>query len=546
MNVGVRARLALLAGPFAFLAVLFGWPVADIVVTGLRVDGRWQVDAALDAIGQHLDTLAFTVGQAALSTLVTLVLALPGAWALSRFRFRGRWLVRVLVTVPFVLPTVVVATAVRALVGPQGLLGDWVRLDESLAAIVLAHAFFNYAVVVWVVGERWSHLDRRVEEAARVLGSGRVAVLRRVTLPLLAPSVLAASVLVFLFCFTSFGVVVLLGGPSQMTIEVAIARSVSAVLDLPGAAALSLVQLGAVAALLVVHGRLRDRSARDGSAVEQAPEALVATPVRSRGERWALLGVLASMVLFLGGPLAVLVERSFRVGDGYGLAWYRGLSETARGSTLFVPPLEAVRTSLGYAAVATAVSLVVGIAASVAVAARRDRLSRVADALLALPLGASAVTVGLGFLVALDRPPLDLRGSAILVPLAHALIGVPFVVRSLVPVLRSIDPRLREAASMLGAGAWRRWRDIDLALAGRAVFAGGGFAFAISLGEFGATSVLARTDTPTVTMAIGRFLGRPGAASFGQAAAMSVVLLLITAGVVLVAQRGRLGAVGSF
>lgn len=543
MNLGVRARLVLLAGPALFLGVFFAWPVTDIVLTGLRPDGRWAFGDALDAVNANLDTLAFTFWQAALSTVVTVVLALPGAWALARFRFPGRWLVRVLVTVPFVLPTVVVATSIRALVGPQGLLGSWVRLDDSLAAIVLAHAFFNYAVVVWVVGERWSHLDRRVEEAARMLGDGRWAVIRRVTLPLLAPSLMAVSVLVFLFCATSFGVIVLLGGPEHATLEVAIARSVSTVLDLPGAAALSIVQLVAVAALLIVHGRLRDRR---GTPLHQAPEALSARSPASAGEWLALGGVLASMAVLLAMPLAVLVERSFRVGDGYGLAWYRGLSESARGSTLFVPPIEAVRTSLGYATVAAGVALVIGVTASVAVAARRDRLARTADMALALPLGASAVTVGLGFLVALDRPPLDLRGSTVLVPLAHALIGVPFVVRILVPVLQSVDPRLREAAGVLGAGPWRRARDIDLALAGRAILVAGGFAFAISLGEFGATTVLARTDTPTVTVAIGRFLGRPGAASFGQAAAMSVVLLVITAVVVVVSQRGRVGDIGAF
>ena len=543
MNLGLRARGLVLLLPAAFLGVVFVWPVANILATGLRPEGRWALGDAADAIGRNLDTLAFTVWQAALSTLLTFALAMPGAWALSRFRFRGRGLVRVLVTVPFVLPTVVVATAVRGLVGPQGVLGSWIRLDESLTAIVAAHAFFNYAVVVWVVGERWSHLDRRVEEAARVLGDGRWRAIRRVTLPLLVPSMLAAAVLVFLFCATSFGVVVLLGGPEHATIEVAIARSTRTVLDLPGAAALSVVQLASVAALLLVHARLRDR--RESTA-RQAPAAEVARPPSGAGERLALGAVLASMAAFLGAPLLVLVERSFRVGDVYGLAWYRGLSESARGSTLFVPPLEAVRTSLSYAVVAAAFALVIGVLASVAVAARHDRLSRGADTVLALPLGTSAVTVGLGFLVALDRPPLDLRGSAVLVPLAHALIGVPFVVRALVPVLRSIDPKLREAAGVLGAGPWRRLLDIDLAMAGRAVLAAGGFAFAISLGEFGATTVLARTDTPTVTVAIGRFLGRPGAASFGQAAAMSVVLLVITAGAVALSQRGRVGDVGAF
>lgn len=535
-------RLALLAGPIAFLAVLFVWPVLGIVGTGLRDGGRWRLDDGLSAIADHLDTLAFTGWQALLSTALTLALALPLTWALSRHRFPGRSALRVAVALPFVLPTVVVAAAVRGLVGPQGALASWVQLDESLLAIVLAHAFFNCAVVVWVVGERWSHLDRRVEEAARVLGSGRLDVLRRVTLPLLAPSLLAAGLLVFLFCATSFGVVVLLGGPEHRTVEVAIARSATSLADLPAAAALSMLQIAAVAALLVVQGRLRDRA--DGPVRLQA-EVLAAVPVRGVRANAAVAVAVAPAAVFVALPLAVLVERSFRVGDGYGLEWYRSLSESARGSTLFVPPLEAIRTSLAYAALATVVATGIGVAAAVAIAVRRDRLGRAADTFLALPLGTSAVTVGLGFLVALDRAPLDLRGSTALVPLAHALLGVPFVVRAVVPAIRAVDPRLREAAGVLGAGPWRRARDIDLALAGRAVLVGGAFAFAMSLGEFGATSILARSDTPTVTVAIGRFLGRPGAASFGQAAAMSVVLLVLTSAAVLVAGRGRIGAVGS-
>jgi thiamine transport system permease protein len=534
MAIGVRPRLLLLVVPAVFLGVLFAWPLVAIVVTGLRAGGAWQFDAAFDAVREHLDTLAFTTWQAALSTVLTFALALPAAWALARMQFRGRGLVRALVVLPFVLPTVVVAAAVQGLVGPQGILATWVRLDESLLAIVLAHAFFNYAVVVWIVGERWGQLDRRVEEAATMLGSPRVEVLRRITLPLLAPSLLAAATLVFVFCFTSYGVVVLLGGAQHATIEVAIAREATALFDLPAAAALSLLQLTAVAVLLVAHNRLRDRSS---TTLTLAPGSLTARPPQTPGERLALTAVLGSMLLFLGVPLLVLVERSFHVGDGYGLAWYRQLSASAEGSTLFVPPLDAVRTSLSYAAVAMVVAVVVGGLAAVAVAARPDRLGRGADAALALPLGASAVTVGLGFLVALDEAPLDLRGSAALVPLSHALLAVPFVLRAVVPALRSIDPRLREAAGVLGAGPWRRARDVDLALARRAVLVGAAFAFAISLGEFGATSVLARVDTPTVTVAIGRFLGRPGAANFGQAAAMSVVLLVMTAIAALVAGR---------
>lgn len=545
-GLSTRARVALLAAPALFLGALYVYPVASIVGLGVRDGGRWNLGeiAGLAGDASFRGVLGFTVGQAVLSTLVTLALGLPGAWVLARFDFPGRALVRAAVTVPFVLPTVVVASAFLALAGPRGVLAPAVRLDGSVAAIVVAHAFFDYAIVVRLVGGLWARLDPRVEDAARALGASRSQVLRHITLPLLRPAIASAAVLVFLFTFTSFGVVALLGGPEHATLEVEIARTTRQLLDLPRAAALAVVQLLTVAALLVVQARLRDR-ARSGP-LALAPATTTARRPRTAGERTALGANLAVMAGLLGAPLVVLVERSFRVGDGYGLAWWRALGTSARGSTLFVTPWVSVRTSLGYAAVAAAIALVIGGAAAVAVAARTDRLGRAADTVLALPLGTSAVTVGFGFLVALDTPPLDLRGSWWIVPLAHALVGVPFVVRTLVPALRAVEPRLREAAATLGAPPGRVWREIDLPLVGRAALVAGGFAFAVSLGEFGATTVLGRDDSPTVPLAIARFLGRPGEANFGQAMAMSVVLLVVTVVVVVGADRGRVGDVGAF
>ena len=533
-----RVRVLLLIAPALFLGCFFLWPVGAIVDTGLRPGGRLDLSPILDVVTQRptRHVIGFTVWQAALSTVETFAVALPGAWALGRVEFPGRRLVRAAVVLPFVLPTVVVAVAMKSLIGRRGVLSSVVELDDSLAAIVAAHVFFEYAIVARVVGGQWARLDRRVEDAARSLGASPSQVLRHVTLPLLRPALLSAATLVFLFTATSFGIVVLLGGPQHATLEVAIARA-AAQAQLPAASALAVVQLVAVVAMLAVEARLRER--RHG-----AP-GFVAEPAAGRRrlpgrQRAGLVAVLASMLVLLGGPLAVLVERSLRVGDGYGLDWYRRLGTSDRASILFVSPWASIRTSLLYASIAAVLALVLGGAAAVALSARRDRLARSGDTLLALPLGTSAVTLGLGFLVALDTPPLDLRGSRWLVPIAHALIGVPFVVRVLMPALRSVDQRLREVAATLGATPWRVWREVDLALAWRAVLLAGGFAFAISLGEFGATTVIGRSDTPTVPIAIGRFLSQPGAGSFGQAAAMSVVLLVLTGAAVLLADRRRL------
>ncbi len=249
------------------------------------------------------------------------------------------------------------------------------------------------------------------------------------------------------------------------------------------------------------------------------------------------------MAVLLGAPILELVRRSF----SSGLDAYRDLTRTSSG--FLEPPINAVWTSLRYAVIATLVSLIVGGAAAFALAGahrRRQRSRWLLDLLVMLPLGVSAVTVGFGFLVALDSPPLDLRTSPAIIPIAHALIAIPFVVRVMLPVLQAIDPRLREAAAMLGAAPRRVWLEIDLRMAARAALVAAGFAFAISLGEFGATLFIVRPDTTTLPVAIYRLLGRPGAANFDQAMAASVVLMLLTAASVLVIERLRVRDVGEF
>jgi thiamine transport system permease protein len=133
-----------------------------------------------------------------------------------------------------------------------------------------------------------------------------------------------------------------------------------------------------------------------------------------------------------------------------------------------------------------------------------------------------------------------------LVPIAQALIATPFVVRTLLPVLRSIDQRLREAAATLGATPRRVWQEVDLPIVGRALLVAAGFSFAIAVGEFGATVFVARAQFPTMPVAIFRLLGRPGVTNFGQAMAMSTILMVVTASAILLIDRLRVGQVGRF
>ncbi|MFF4056762.1 ABC transporter permease [Streptomyces sp. NPDC001668] len=541
---GSAARLGLMAVPVAFFAVFFAWPVAAIMARGLKTGGSWQFGRITDVLTQPdiRHVLWFTTWQALASTALTLLIALPGAYAFARFDFPGKQVLRAVVTVPFVLPTVVVGTAFLALVGRGGLTDDlWgVRLDTTVWAILLAHVFFNYAVVVRTVGGLWAQLDPRQEEAARMLGASRLTAWRTVTLPALAPAVAAAALMVFLFTFTSFGVVQILGGPTFSTLEVEIYRQTSEIFDLPTAAVLTLIQFVAVGAVLALHAwtvRRRESALRlvDASGTARRP--------RGAGEWGLLAGVVGSVAVLLLLPLAVLVQRSL---DAPGFGYYRALT-SADGGVFLVAPIQAVGNSLEYALAATAIAVLVGGLAAAALT-RRDagRFVRGFDALLMLPLGVSAVTVGFGFLISLDEPPLDLRQSWILVPLAQALVGVPFVVRTMLPVLRAVDHRLREAAAVLGASPWRVWREVDLPMVRRALLIAAGFAFAVSLGEFGATVFIARPDNPTLPVAVARLLGRAGDLNYGQAMALSTILMVVCAVALLVLERLRTDRTGEF
>ncbi len=511
------ATLAALTPPVVVLGLFFAWPLVAIARRGLA----WSALSRVLGAPVIWRVAWFTWWQAAASTVLTLAAAAPITYALSRFSFRGRHAVLALVGVPFVLPTVVVAVAFQATLPA--------RWQQSVTAILLAHVFFNIAVVVRTVVPAWQQLDGRYEDAGRTLGASRWRATRTIAGPLLRGPALAAAAIVFLFSFTSFGVIKLLGGPRHATLEVELYRRAVQQVDVGAACALGVVQLLAVVAVLRLWARAeRRRTPPAAIGVTQIPDAT------RRGERWFVGAAVGVTLALLALPMARLVGRSLTVGGhGYSMRWYRTLSSSGAGTTRAVRPFSAFRTSFTTALWATFIAVVVGGCAAVALSSLRrrapdgrSRASRLADVGLMLPLGTSAVTIGLGLFVAFGSPPLDLRGSAVMIPLAHALVGIPFVVRAVAPSIASIDPRLRDAAATLGSSRWRSFLTIDVPLARRTLVAGAGMAFAVSLGEFGATSFLARRAGRTVPLVIADLLGRPGASSVGQAEALAVLLAL--------------------
>jgi len=538
-------RILLWVPPLSFLAILFFFPLSKI----LALTFDFQTLTA-DNLQLAFRVLRFTLYQAVLSTLLTLLLGLPSAYLFARFDFRGKSFLRALTAVPFMLPTVVVASSFNAIWGGRGLFSFFFPSfnlhPSAFTLILLAHVFYNATIVIRVVGNALSSLDPKLEAAARSLGADSFRVWWNVILPLLRPSLLASSLLVFLFDFTSFGVILLLGGSQFSTLEVEIYLRVLKLPNLSLAALLSVIQLLCTLLFSLLYTRLVTRNPQ-----QLNPRPVLLSPKTFKQRVFVSLFCLLLSTFFLA-PLSALPFRSlFRleadrgqrgeVQYGFTTDYYTELFVNRRGSVFYVPPIQATANSLTYAGATVILSLLLGFPAAFALA-RPTRLEKVLDPLIMLPLGSSAVMLGLGFIITYGQ----WLTSPLLVPFAHTLVALPFVIRVLQPAIASIPERLRQAAAALGASPFEVWKTIDLPILRRATLSAATFAFTISLGEFGATLLISRPEYPTIPVAIERFLSQPGGLNYGQAMAMATILMSLTLVGILLIEKFRLPKSGEF
>jgi thiamine transport system permease protein len=534
--------------PLLFLGLFFLYPLISIFGMALRSTWQGWDNFPWQRVGS---ILGFTFFQAALSTFLTILIGLPAAFLFGRYDFKGKKVFRVLFTLPFILPTVVVAAGFNAIIGPHGLINlflmqIWhlsqppIQVLNTLAAILLAHVFYNTAVVIRTVGSSLEQIDPRLEQASRTLGASPRRSFWEVTLPLLRSSLMSAALVVFLFDFTSFGVILLMGGPQFTTLEVEIYFQTMQLLNLPMAAWLSAIQLGCTLILIILILRCGG-----DLPIPVAPRLSHGTyrQIKFWGEKLFLIIMLVLLVALLVMPLAALILRSFTKLDdlspgnhlisNFTLQYYRELFINRQLSFFYVPPVEALRNSLFYAMAASALALIFGSLATYALL-QKSRWNKYFDPLIMLPMGTSAVTLGLGFIVVFATLPNARDFYPILIPIAHSLVALPFVVRVMHPALASIPSSLKQAAATLGASPWQVWFKVELPIASRAAAVAGLFAFTVSLGEFGATAFLSRPDIPTLPVAIYRFLSQPGSLNYGQALAMATILMVLCALVMLI------------
>jgi thiamine transport system permease protein len=519
-------RKLLWALPLTFVAVLFYWPITRI--TSLGFAGDWLETLLLP---KNQNIVWFTLWQAALSTLITLVIAIPGAYLLYRKSFPGQQAIRALITVPFVLPSIVVAVGFTVF---RNLHDFWIDLgftflENPVYWIIAAHVFVNYSIAVRTIGGVWSTMDSEIEEAAELDGAGRIRTLVSISLPQLRQAIFSAAALVFLFSATSFGIVLVLGGGQVQTIETAIYFAATQFLDLEAAAALVLIQTLITALAFLVGSSL----AKGTVGLEQVSEGARRPKVDLRDLPAALLtGVIVVGLLVM--PMLLVVVESFRVGDGFGLQNFMNLSTRGARDLLNISVIDAAGNSIRNMVIAASIAFVLGTLISWLLVRTKQKFL---DLLFLVPLGISSVVLGFGFLISFDADWFPLRSSWFIVPLAQALIALPMVIRLVYPALISIGKEPIEQASLDGASSFQIWRFVESGMIKGVLLTSLGYAAIISVGEFGASSFLAYGSEGTIPTLLFRLIARPGEQNYGMAMAVSAILIAFSFLVVYLSSR---------
>ena len=519
-------RKLLWAIPLTFVAVLFYWPVVRF--TSLGFSGDWLVALTEP---KTLEIIWFTLWQAVVSTVLTVALAIPGAYLLYRRAFPGERIVKALITVPFVLPSIVLAVGFAVF---RRVHDFWVELGftfllEPVYWIIAAHVFVNYSIAVRTIGGVWATLDAEVEEAAELDGAGRFKTLVAISLPQLRPAVFSASALVFLFSATSFGIVLVLGGGQVLSIETAIYFAATQFLDLEGASALVLVQT-LITAVAFFFGSSLSKGA---IGLEQVFDGARKPKVDLRD----LPALFITAVIVIGlilMPLLLVLFEAFQAADSFGFQNFENLSTRGARDLLNISVADAAMNSLRNMAVAATIAFVLGTLISWLLVRTKHK---VFDFVFLAPLGVSSVVLGFGFLVSFDAEWFPLRSSWLIVALAQALIALPMVIRLVYPALVSIGKEPIEQASLDGASSWQTFRFVESGMIKGVLLTALGYAAIISVGEFGASTFLAYGSEGTIPTLLFRLIARPGEQNYGMAMAVSAILIAFVWAVMLLLSR---------
>ena len=479
----------------------------------------------------------FTTLQALLSTILAIAIGLPGAYILSQFNFKGKFIIRAVSTVPFVLPPIIVVLGFVIFYGNNGFLNNFLmsifktsepplKILYSLKAIILAHGFYNFPICISLVAGYWEQVSDNSELASYTMGAKKLKTLLSITLPKLYPAILSSAALIFLFCFTSFAIILVLGGgPWFSTIEVEIYRQARVSFNLHSAAGLAIISIVISSVILMIYLLSQKRMMGNiaGYKKSVSRKSIFMKPAAVGSIFISIYIAIAGV--FVTAPIISVIIRSFQTQFTRGgaahlsLKWYQQLFNIGQGALSLTA--SAFSNSILIALSAAAIAVPAAIGLSYFILAINPRKSYISELLFMLPLAVSSVILGLGYYL-LSNIAGNLSINRLLIVSAHAIITLPFILRAVMPALRNMRQSYSSAALSLGARPVRVFFSIELPLLKNAIISGSVFAIAISLGEINATLILADEQTITIPLLLYRLIG-----SYNFYAACAVGTLLV-------------------
>ena len=479
----------------------------------------------------YLKLFLVTFYQAFLSTVASLFIGLPAAFILYQINFSGRRVLLTFCTIPFILPVVVVALSFRDLFSNTGLISQLLgfssmQFNQSIWIIIIAHAYYNMSIIIRIVGPYWEKISMQFEEASNLLGAKDLQKMFYVYLPLLMPVIFAASMLVFLFCFTSFGLILILGTSGFDTLELVIYRLTNGLYGLQEAVILSLLQIIFCTIIFIIYSKAIQSSRLDFVSHISVNKNFRELKVF---KKIAALVFLCFISIFSIMPIAILFVRAFTFPGIQNFSMQNFIQIfTNTGNLSYIYPLDAILNSLTLALGTSFVVMLIGFFAAFFIESQKRFLKRIFDILFLLPIIVPVITLSLGIIITFNHSFFDLRHSVILIFIVHILLGLPFAYYLSLLAIASVSRQIKEASLLLGCAKKILWYKIYLPLVRNYLLTGIIFSFAISLGEFGSVSMLRGSNFYTIPLVIYQYLNRPGAYFLGSGYALSVILVVIS------------------
>ncbi|MGC9780566.1 MAG: iron ABC transporter permease [Candidatus Heimdallarchaeota archaeon] len=512
--------------PILLIALFLLFPVFSVLISSVVDDSGFTFSylASVFADPFYYKLFAFTLSQAILSTAISLLIGIPIGYLFGKYEFKGRKFLLTIFTVPFVLPSVLVG------MGFLGIFGEQNALGSQLFIIVLAHAFYNIPLVVHYLSAYYQNFDREIIDAAKTSGSKGLHLFLRVYLPLFLPPILTASLLTFIFCFLSFGIIIIIGNFRTLETQI-FAEFRSGETNI--AAALAVLQLLVILAIIIVYLfniRKQTQEEKTMTTSSKPREKFLIKQFFSKKANLLIAFAFIFGIVLEIAPLISILVRSFWDPQNsiFTLNNFKTIFLLETNNYVGVSIPRTLLNTLLFALGATLLATFLAVITVAALGRQRYQKRTISYELMTyIPISISSLTLSLGILQTFINSSFFSNYPWIFIIISQGLLGYPFVTRALLNGLSTIDPELIDSAKTLGANWFYKLKKIYLPLLLPAFVAGVAFAFGLSIGEFTTANFFYLNNSSIATLTVALYQLR-SVRQFGPSNAVGALLLIIS------------------